>query len=130
MDATVEPIATNSSAADRPDVLRIASRHGGDFVVDIHELSAPVLLRGAAALANREGHLVARAPLVAGSSENIPRQEQQRGIVVERLACVPPHLPQRFPEGREHLPRHLEAQNMPLLPWVDRIIGQIPGPTA
>ncbi|HEY3500729.1 MAG TPA: hypothetical protein VGK73_38825, partial [Polyangiaceae bacterium] len=115
-------------AADGPDVLSVASSHGGDFRVDINELPAPVLLCRAAALANRERYLVARTPFVAGSSENVPRQEEQRGIVIESLARFPPHLPERFPERREHFAGHLEPQHMPLRPWVGRIIGPIPRP--
>jgi hypothetical protein len=58
------------------DVLSIASDHRGNFVSDLDELSAPLLLRSAATLADRESKLITGAPFIARPSEDVPRQEQ------------------------------------------------------
>ena len=102
------------SIRNRSDVLRVALRHLQNLRAHFDELAAPFLPALSAALANRQRHLVARAPCFSRPSEYEPREREERGIVIERLPRIPPNLRHRFSKRREHLPCHLESQRVPL----------------
>jgi hypothetical protein len=90
-----------------PDVLPVALSHLQDFGPDLDELTTTLLLRPAAALANREHDLVARAAGVLGTLESLTAKQQDGCVVVERLARVAANLRHRFAKSGEGLAREV-----------------------
>jgi hypothetical protein len=58
-----------------PDVLPVALGHLEYFGTDFDELTATLLLRPTAGLANRERDLIARAAWVLGALENLTAEQ-------------------------------------------------------
>src|SRR5690348_15368798 len=99
-----------SARFETPQALPVALRHLYDLRRDI-EMLTPTLLRSMpTALANGERHLIARAPLVSRSFEDVTAEQQHGCIVVERVPGVVPHLRHRLAKRREHLARYLEPE--------------------
>jgi hypothetical protein len=98
-----------------PDVLPVALGHFDGFWPDFDELTATLLRCPAAALANRERDLVARAARVLGAFEGLTAEEQDGCVVIERLARVAADFRHRFAKGREDVARELEAEHVALM---------------
>jgi hypothetical protein len=86
-----------------PNVLPVALRHLDDFRTHVDELTSSLLLPPAAALANRERNLVARAPRVLRALESLTAEKQDGCVVIERLARVATDFRHCFAKGRKHL---------------------------
>jgi hypothetical protein len=106
------------------DVLPVALRHLHDFWPDFDELTATLLRCPAAALANGERDLVARAARILGALENLTAEEQDGRVVIERLARVAADFCHRFAKRGEDLAREVETEHMAPEAGVRNIVGE------
>src|SRR5437868_6721780 len=103
-------------------MLPVALGHFDDFRSDSNELATTVLHAVPAALAHRQGYLIARASSVPRSFEYLAAKEQNSGILVERFAGVAPDFRHSFAKGCERLARQVEPKHMALRAHVGRVI--------
>jgi len=106
------------------DVLPIALSHLDDFGADFDELTATLLRRPPAALANRERDLVAGAARVLGAPQSLTAEEQDGCVVIESLARIAANFRHRFPKGGEDLAREVEAEHVALEAGVRDVVGE------
>src|SRR6187399_794520 len=91
----VHVVASIAVAADAhvcvnvSDVLPVALRQLDDFGTDLDGFAATLLRRPAAALANRERDLIARAPRVPVPLEGLAAEEQHGCLLIDSLPRVP-----------------------------------------
>jgi len=107
-----------------PNALPVALRHRDDAGSDVEGLTATLLLRSTAALANRERDLVARAARILRTLEGLTAEEQDGRVVIERLARVATDFRHRFAKGREDSARKLEAEHVTLEVGVRNVVGK------
>ena len=101
--------------------LHVALRHLDDLGPDPGELTAPDRLAAPAALANGERHLIARSPLVRRPAEDLSGHQEERRVVVERLARVAPELRERLAHEGQRLRGDFEAKDAPLRSRIDPV---------
>jgi hypothetical protein len=73
------------------NLLRVAARSGDRCAAHLDELAGRVLKAAHAPFAHRERDLVTGATVVRRSAERRARQEEQRGVVVQRLIALLPN---------------------------------------
>ena len=110
--------------ANVPDVLPVALGHLDDFGADFDELTATLLRRPPAALANRERDLVAGAARVLGAPQSLTAEEQDGCVVIESLARIAANFRHRFPKGGEDLAREVEAEHVALEAGVGNVVRE------
>jgi hypothetical protein len=94
-----------SAKLDASDMLAVALGHFDDFGADRNELAATLLHAVAAAFADRERHLIARASSVPRAFKHLTAKEQDGGILVERFAGVAPNHRHGLAKCSERLAR-------------------------
>jgi hypothetical protein len=95
------------------DMLRVTLRHLHDLRPYLDELSSSLLPPAPTFVANRERNLVVSPPLVRRAAENLARQEQKGGIVIERRFRLSTKLRHRFTERGVRFRRNFKSKDMP-----------------
>jgi hypothetical protein len=102
-------------SVDVTDSLRIVGRHLDDLRRNVNLLAIALHASPPAALAHRQRDLVARPPFVRRPLEDGARHEQQRPVVVERLAGIALNFRQRLAPREVTRPRGLHGQQATFL---------------
>jgi hypothetical protein len=92
--------------------LCIAVGHVRRVGSDFDELAFALLPAASTLVAGGDGVLIVCAPFVAWAAEHVTRHQEQRGVVVERVAGVAPELGHRLAEGRHRFGRELELEEL------------------
>src|SRR5262249_52192468 len=91
---------------------------------DLDELTATFLRCPAAAVANRDCDLVARATRILRALKGLTAEQQHGCVVIERPTRIATDFRHRFPKRGEHLPRELEAKHLAFELGVRKIVGK------
>jgi hypothetical protein len=105
--------------------LRVAGCHLEDFAAHVDELTLGLLPSSSTLFALVQQDLVARSSIIPRPAEHLPRHEQERCVIVERLARIATEPRQRFVERRSRFSRSLEAQHLAADLRIGGIIGAV-----
>jgi len=98
---------------DPTELLRVTAGHLDDLGTDLDQLAAPVLPSAAARLANGQRDLIVGPSFFRRTAEDLARQEQQGGIVIERGTGISTDLRHRLSISGIRFGRNFKAQHVP-----------------